>query len=197
MGKSTLAQRLAVAQGVNRVYIATMRPHDREDDRRILRHRRERDGWGFQTVECSTHIERLCDTLPDSASLLLDSTTALLAEEMFAQDGTMDPLAADRVPAGLLRVFAAFSNVVVVSDSIYADGVRYADSTEAYRRGLAAIDRSLAAAGDAVIEMSFGQPFLHKGPEGLAGWLRRDAACGRGVDSILPLPEPTHGGQGG
>lgn len=187
MGKSTLAQRLAVSQGGQPIYVATMSPHDGEDDRRIARHRQDRAGWGFQTVERSTRIEALCDALPADASLLLDSTTALLAEEMFAREGSMDLDAPARVQSGLLRLLETFARIVVVSDSIYADGIRYADSTEAYRRGLALLDRTLAVHGDAVIEMSFGQATLHKGPDALAAWLRRDRGLGRGYETILPL----------
>lgn len=37
-------------------YIATMEPCDEEDLARILRHRREREGWGFETLEWSRKI---------------------------------------------------------------------------------------------------------------------------------------------
>ncbi len=52
--KSYQAQRLArmLAHGRPLYYVATMEPHDEEDDARIARHRQERDGWGFTTLEC-------------------------------------------------------------------------------------------------------------------------------------------------
>ena len=53
-GKSTLAQHLTrvLAKGGPMYYVATMIPHDAEDDARIARHLREREGWGFFTLEC-------------------------------------------------------------------------------------------------------------------------------------------------
>lgn len=162
-GKSTLAQGLAAAQGGRLIYIATMRPHDAEDRARIARHRRERAGFGFETVECPTDIGSLAGALPEGASLLLDSTTALLAEEMFGPGGAQDMDAAPRVVSGLASLLSLHANAVVVSDAIYADALRYDASTEQYRRALAGIDRALAARCDAVIETVYGQCILHKG----------------------------------
>ena len=62
-GKSHFAQRLAKQmaqeQDVPLYYIATMIPHDEEDQARIRRHLSERAGWGFQTVECGTDLHGL------------------------------------------------------------------------------------------------------------------------------------------
>ena len=73
-GKSTAAQRLAasLAGGGPLYYWATMTPHDGEDEARIQRHRDDRAGMGFTTVEraltCrrgwarSTRRARCCST---------------------------------------------------------------------------------------------------------------------------------------
>ena len=52
-GKSTLGERAARAlAGEGPLwYVATMIPHDEEDRARIRRHRQDREGCGFQTVE--------------------------------------------------------------------------------------------------------------------------------------------------
>ena len=52
-GKSDLAQELALrlADGGAHYYLATMIPCDGEDNRRIARHRENRAGMGFETVE--------------------------------------------------------------------------------------------------------------------------------------------------
>lgn len=172
MGKSTLAQRLAAVQGEGHVYVATMRPRDTEDEERIARHRREREGWGFRTVECPTGIEQLLTLAEASESLLLDSTTALLAEEMFSADGRLDSAAPERIMAALTRVLDRFAHMVIVSDTIFSDARRFDPATEAYRKGLADIDRALAAQCDAVLEMTFGQAVIHKGGMAFDAWLK-------------------------
>ena len=66
-------------------------------------------------------------------------------------------LLGDTALAGRLR------HIVFVSDYIYSDALAYGELTEAYRRGLAHIDRTLAAACDTVAEVSFGGRIVYKG----------------------------------
>jgi adenosylcobinamide kinase/adenosylcobinamide-phosphate guanylyltransferase len=56
-------------------------------------------------------------------------------------------------------------DIVIVSDYIYSDAILYDELTDAYRRGLAYIDRTLAAVCDVVLEVAFGSITLHKGGE--------------------------------
>ena len=57
-GKSSFAQDLTVALAGNgkRYYVATMIPTGEEDFNRIRRHIADRDGMGFETVECFRNI---------------------------------------------------------------------------------------------------------------------------------------------
>lgn len=161
-GKSYYAQRLAQSAGQPLYYIATMIPHDEEDQARIRRHRNERDGWGFETLECGTDILSCLEHADPAGSFLLDSVTALLSNEMFAPDG-FHPEAPERVAGELGELVGRVSNIVLVSDYIYSDAALYDDWTEAYRRGLAHVDRALARACDCVIEVASGQMFCYKG----------------------------------
>lgn len=161
-GKSYFAQRLAKASGTPLYYIATMIPHDAEDDARILRHRDERDGWGFETIECGADILSCLDTADPNGSFLLDSVTALLSNEMFAADG-IHPEAASKIANELSEFVRRAPNTVLVSDFIYSDAAQYDEWTETYRRGLAQIDRTLARECDTVIEVVNGQIICYKG----------------------------------
>ena len=89
-GKSHLAQQLCRDLGGPLVYWATMEPVDGEDRARIENHLRDRDGWGFETLEAARSLPAAFDRLPKNATVLFDSATALLANEMFRPDGTMD-----------------------------------------------------------------------------------------------------------
>lgn len=161
-GKSFYAQRLARKQadesGRPLYYIATMIPHDSEDRARIRRHLAERDGWGFTTLECGKNLLSLLDDpqVDPSGAFLLDSVTALLSNEMFDERGDFDPDAAKRVREDLTEFAAKTGSTVFVSDYIYSDACAYSETVEAYRRGLAAADRALAAACDRVIEINGG-----------------------------------------
>ena len=149
-------------------YVATMIPHDEEDHARIRRHIEERAGWGFETLEQGTDLTALLRgpagnphaptaAAPDPAGVfLLDSVTALLSNEMFRPDGTIDHQAAERVAKDCAEFARATGNTVFVSDYIYSDAEKYDTITEEYRQGLALIDRTLAQVCDRVIEVSAG-----------------------------------------
>ena len=161
-GKSWYAQRIAQTAGKPLYYVATMISTGEEDDQRIARHIRERDGWGFATLECGRDILSCLKDADCTGSFLLDSVTALLANEMFRPEG-FDPSAPERVAAELEAFARRTGSAVFVSDFIYGDAQRYDEWTEGYRRGLALIDRRLAACCDNVLEVSSGCVICHKG----------------------------------
>ena len=167
-GKSTFAEKIAIAlkrSDIPCYYVATMYPMDEEDNLRIGRHQASRAGLGFDTVEWQSNIDQLLDHYDREAVFLLDSTTALLANEMFSFEGTyvLHPHAPQKVAEELTRLIHATRDVVIVSDYIYADTAFYDDETEAYRKGLSFIDRTCAALCDVVIEVCYGNLIVYKG----------------------------------
>ena len=161
-GKSYYAQKrariMADEKNCPLYYVATMIPHDEEDHARIRRHIKERDGWGFDTLEQGRALPALLEdeTVDRNGVFLLDSVTAILSNEMFDDEGTFDSEAAERVKRDVLRFARETGNTVFVSDCIYGDAGDYDELTEEYRRGLAMIDRALAGYCDEVIEISCG-----------------------------------------
>ena len=185
-GKSHYAQYLAKAQqktcykttgfgtgSDSLYYVATMRSVDPEDDERIAQHRQDRDGWGFTTVEQTADIEKILDTCGKDPSVLLDSLTALLANEMFPRDGTINEHAAEKITGGLSQVLGGIANIVLVSDYIYGDAKFYDPITEMYRKSLAAVDREAARMCDAVLEIVYTHVIVHKGGEAFEALYRK------------------------
>ena len=164
-GKSSLAQNLSVALSGNgkRYYIATMIPGDQEDRARVARHVADRMGLGFETIERGRKILGCLSSVDRTGCFLLDSVTALLANEMFLPDGTVDLDAPERVAAELCQLAGQVGSVVFVSDYLYSDAGYFEELTEQYRRGLARIDRALAECCDTVVEVCVGSYLLHKG----------------------------------
>ncbi len=164
-GKSSLAQKLAatLAAGEPHYYVATMVPRDDEDRRRISRHIEDRAGMGYRTIECPCSLtERIT---PDSeGTYLLDSATAMLANAMFGErDFVYESDAAQKVAADLRLFSERVKHFVVVSDGICSDAALYDEMTDGYRRGLAYIERQMAAQCDTVIECVAGGAIVHKG----------------------------------
>jgi len=167
-GKSTCAQHLAKRQGGRErplYYVATMIAADGEDMERIDRHRKEREGWGFVTVEQPLGIAEILRKCDRDGSFLIDSLTALLANEMFAPSGEFDAGACERVANDMSMVLSQICDVAVVSDYIYSDAFIYDPLTEAYRKSLAALDRLAAKHCDVVLEAAHARIVAHKGGE--------------------------------
>lgn len=165
-GKSSLAQRLAVELSGSspRYYVATMIPVDEEDRERIRRHIADRDGLGFETVECGRDILSCLDKADNNGSFLLDSVTALLMNELFLPpDYSLNPKAGEKCAAELVELSHRVANIILVSDYIYSGAYRYDEVTEAYRKSLALIDRRLAQISDVVLELTAGSIVVHKG----------------------------------
>ena len=161
-GKSYYAQRVAQAASRPMYYVATMISTGAEDDARIARHLREREGWGFETIECGRNILGALEQADCGGAFLLDSVTALLANEMFAPGG-FDADAPARVAAELEEFAGRTRGAVFVSDYLYGDAQIYDEWTENYRRGLALIDRRLALCCENVLEIASGCVICHKG----------------------------------
>jgi adenosylcobinamide kinase/adenosylcobinamide-phosphate guanylyltransferase len=168
-GKSYYSQHLAKQQRNSDsgalYYIATMKAADSEDDERIKRHRKDRDGWGFTTIEQRQNIEEILNLCNCDGSFLLDSLTALLANEMFTTTGKVQNNATEIIAKGLLEILNQINNIVIVSDYIYSDAIIYDPLSEEYRKSLAALDRLAAKHCDVVLEVCYSQVITHKGRE--------------------------------
>ena len=94
-----------------------------------------------------------------------DVQLSLLQNAMFPAEKNwqLDLDGANRCADELIAFVKTVKNAVVVSDFIYSDAQRYDETTELYRKSLAAIDRRLAAACDVVAEVAAGNPKLYKG----------------------------------
>lgn len=166
-GKSSLAQDISVAlaNGGKLYYVATMISTGAEDDERICRHIADRDGMGFETVACFRNIMDCLNTADCGGVFLVDSVTALIQNSLFPieKNYEMDLEAANRCADELVEFAKMVRHAVFVSDYIYSDAERYSESTEMYRKCLADIDCRLTKVCDTVIEVSAGQPIIHKG----------------------------------
>ena len=166
-GKSFEAQRISkrLSELYNSplYYVATMKSVDSEDDERIQRHRIERQGWGFETIEQQNNIAEIACKADLTGVFLVDSVTALLANEMFGSDGSVNNEAGETIVEGFDGLLKDIGHTVIVSDYIYSDAEVYDSITEKYRKTLAWIDIQLAKRCDVVLESAFGFITVHKG----------------------------------
>jgi len=163
-GKSAFAEEITAKQALRRgselIYLATMQPSDAEDEARIVRHRKKRSKYPFRTIERHKNIGGK-GVVPKGASVLLESLTSLLANEMFSGEDRKNAYL--RARQGLFELFEYAEDVVVVCDYIFEDAFRYSYETELYRKYLAMLCRDAAKICGHVAEVSGGCVKWHKG----------------------------------
>ena len=170
----------------NRFYIATMKIFDDEGKKRVERHRKLRGNKNFITVEETNESRNLEDAVEKirkmssgknpansfgfcagkssekkKSAVLVECLSNLLANEMFLPDGKILSAdeAAGKVISGLKRLFSVgnfISEIVLVSNNIFDDGLDYDEATKSYMEALAKINAFAAKNADKVFEVVAG-----------------------------------------
>lgn len=163
-GKSAYAEScICHFSGHKRIYIATMFPYDEESHRRIRRHRNMRAQKQFETLEQYTDLAQI--SVPAGADVLLECMSNLVANELYLPHGAGKETA-NAVCEGIRNLREQARNLVVVTNEIFSDGIRYDSSTEEYLKILGVINRRMAAMADQVTEVVYGIPVPWKKPDG-------------------------------
>ncbi len=154
-GKSRYAECIVARTTGKRYYIATMRPCSEEDLQRIEKHREQRKGLHFTTLECQTRVGAAA--VETGSVVLLEDVSNLLANAMFECGGDEVSVYAD-IEALLARCRLL---IAVTITGLNADG--YDGETAAYIRALNGLNQRLYDRAAAVVTMKNGAPFAEKG----------------------------------
>ena len=156
-GKSAFAEALVCRLPGKRLYLATMLPHGAESRARIEKHRAQRAGRGFETMERGLDLQHAA--IPDGADVLLEDLSNLLANELYEPTGG----GMDAVQRGLASLIENAENLTVVTNEVFSGGADYDEECLCYMRALAELNRALAARADLVVEVVCGLPNILKG----------------------------------
>lgn len=147
-GKSAYGEKLAVKQYKEAqkiygetsglYYVATMYPYDGESRKRIERHRRMRDGKGFQTVECFHHLKMPgndCENLSErnlkekGNVYLLECMSNLLANEMYMEEGQikgnsgeLHEKAKEAIITPIKHLAQNAHSLIIITNEVFSDG---------------------------------------------------------------------------
>lgn len=154
-GKSAFAESLIAGTAGPRYYIAAMRCQTEENQRRIEKHRRQRAGLGFVTLEEPYSLRGL--DLPADGVALLEDVSNLLANNMFEKN-----LGPGQVLEDILSLSRRCGTLIAVTISGLSEA-GYEGETAGYIRALNEVNGKLAEAFDGVAEMENGRPVWRKG----------------------------------
>ena len=154
-GKSIYAEQLIAKTTGDRYYIATMRPCTEDNHRRIEKHRAQRQGLGFDTLECPYQTGNV--SVSADGVVLLEDVSNLLANAMFEKGGSPDSVFRDVCAlADRCRILVA-----VTITGLKDDG--YDEETAAYINGLNEINQKLFDKASVAISMQDATPVYQKG----------------------------------
>ena len=136
-------------------YVATMNPYDLEDLKRIENHLREREGYGFNTIEETLNMSKVSSLIKEEDTVLIDSITSLVTNYMFRGKEFYKDVS-DDILSGILEIINNSKNVVIVSDYLFSDSIQYDCYTENFRKEIGVVNRKLAKIADTVVECSYG-----------------------------------------
>lgn len=143
-------------------YVATMNPYDLEDLKRIENHLREREGYGFNTIEETLNMSKVSSLIKEEDTVLIDSITSLVTNYIFRGKEFYKDVS-DDILSGILEIINNSKNVVIVSDYLFSDSIQYDCYTENFRKEIGVVNRKLAKIADTVVECSYGNIIYHKG----------------------------------
>lgn len=164
-GKSEYAeQRILESEQKKRFYIATMQVYGEEGRQRVEKHRKQRAGKGFETIEQTCNIGEALEHIRPyggEAVALVECLSNLAANELFLEEDTWKcdekVLAVQKKIRGeILAWKETVGFLVVVTNEIFSDGMLYDASTRRYQQMLGELNQQLCACADEVVEVVYG-----------------------------------------
>jgi adenosylcobinamide kinase/adenosylcobinamide-phosphate guanylyltransferase len=173
-GKSSLGERLACEIkeqiGGELHYIATGVVTDGEMDRRIQRHREERDTSThvWKTWEQSKHVSELAPLFGEKDVILLDCLTYLVNNEFFVEGDCWQKQAflgdlKERILSGLKQIFSKCHTLIVVSNEVLFEPIHDNPLVISYCRLLGELHQAIVCEADRAYEVYKGIPLVKKG----------------------------------
>ena len=147
-GKSVLAENLALETGDEKVYyLATMNVMDDAGKERVAKHRRQREGKGFITIEKQKDIAGILDDTGDAkcSTILLECVANLVSNYIFDDPdydfSRCDPEKdcddiASKVADEIKALSGKVHNLIIVTNEYDHDSEGYDDATRFYVRTL-------------------------------------------------------------
>lgn len=186
-GKSAYAEELlfSLPDAGKKYYIATMQVCDEESERRVKKHRKQREGKRFDTIEQPVHVSgALTQMDAGKKSAMLECVSNLVANEMFAKDIYAEDMyaddcdaketglkkskncsaeaVADKIVDDIMKLHQPLQRLVIVSNNVFEDGVSYDEMTMEYIKTMGIVNQKLAAVADVVTEVVVGIPVMAK-----------------------------------
>ena len=174
-GKSAFAEEKALEKkmipGAGRLYyIATMQVIDEESEKRVIKHRKMREGKGFITIEKETDILNVLDEIddPGNAIILLECISNLAGNEMHRSDHNAQcsnngqkydiVKIVSKVSDDIKRLSESVGNLIIVTNEFSFkdadDNIGYDEETKDYINIVSLVNERLKSFAEVVYEFA-------------------------------------------
>lgn len=161
-GKSKIAETLAMnlSAGSTKYYIATMIPYGSEGAKRVIKHRKMREGKDFITLEWPDDIRKhMCKNNMDkdidfsSSTVLLECMSNLVGNRMHEEENKNDELEVilKKIVAEIKFLIDRCENLVIVTNEFPIDDISYDIDTKKYVRLVSMVNDELIKLSDTVL----------------------------------------------
>lgn len=160
-GKSLFAEQISIKLKTEPFYyLATMKVWDKECKVRVERHKKQREGKGFQTIEVPYNLSEIAMNLKLHGTVLLDCIGNLTANEQFEVDAINT---IKNIVDGVNEVYKRLDNLIIVTNEVFSDIIPEDEDMKKYIQNIGSINCELADISDIVIELYGGIPVIWKG----------------------------------
>ncbi len=161
-GKSALAEKLCceLAGPMKKYYIATMVPYGEEGLERVGKHRKMREGKGFETIEKPDSLDNMDDDFfKDECTCLLECVSNLVGNEMYAEKNRLlnDSEIVSLIVNSIKNLGKKAANLVIVTNEFLKEMDGYDDDTRRYVHITDIVNDALKKYGDTVYEYREGE----------------------------------------
>ncbi len=165
-GKSRYAQQLAENLGQKKVFIATCPVFDSEMDTRIAKHKREREGKDWHTIEEETDLDLAIEKNAHYDVILIDCLTLWINNLLYASQREKRSISEKEIEslcAKIIKISKQHSGTIFfVTNEIGSGIVPDNETARHYRDLVGRCNQSMATGADEVILVSCGIPLTLK-----------------------------------
>lgn len=166
-GKSAIALKMAEAEGDEKAFIATCPVMDEEMRARVDRHKREREGLGWRTVEEETNLAAAIAGCTDAGVIIVDCLTLWVNNVMYQAEKSGAEISEEIIEKKSQEILDACDSIdatVIFVTNEVGMGIVPADAATRLFRDLAGRCNQVVAGGsDTVVMAVCGMSILIKG----------------------------------
>ena len=173
-GKSELAENLSMETGdSSRLYLATMKIYDEAGRERVKKHRQQREGKGFVTIEQELNVLEVVEKIeePGKSTLLLECVSNLVGNELYENPVWKESILnylddieaidlnkqkerfADSIAYDIKKLAGCVNNLIIVTNEYEADDEGYDDETRLFVALLNMVNDRISEFSDEIYDL--------------------------------------------